>query len=110
MNRDIRTGQRWSLCEDAFLREEMMKIQPPSLEDIANILGREAQQVRNRWLRIIQPGMKKGPFNLEEDRIIIECVERGIRNWSEIAMRVPGRMSKQCRERYVQLHALNTSN
>lgn len=43
----------------------------------------------------------KGPWTEEEDRKVIELVQRhGARKWSQIAAELPGRIGKQCRERW----------
>ncbi|KAJ7945857.1 Myb family transcription factor [Quillaja saponaria] len=43
----------------------------------------------------------KGQWTTEEDRLLIELVEQyGIRKWSNIAQMLPGRIGKQCRERW----------
>ena len=47
-----------------------------------------------------RPGLVKGAWTADEDRIIAACVDDGITKWSEIADRVPGRVGKQCRERW----------
>ncbi|KAJ3684402.1 hypothetical protein LUZ61_013566 [Rhynchospora tenuis] len=45
--------------------------------------------------------MVKGQWTLEEDRRLIKLVEKnGIRKWSHIAQMLPGRVGKQCRERW----------
>ncbi|KAJ4768921.1 Myb protein [Rhynchospora pubera] len=45
--------------------------------------------------------MVKGQWTLEEDRGLIKLVEKhGIRKWSHIAQMLPGRIGKQCRERW----------
>ncbi|XP_078169256.1 transcription factor MYB118-like [Carex rostrata] len=45
--------------------------------------------------------MVKGQWTLEEDRRLIKLVEKhGIRKWSHIAQMLPGRIGKQCRERW----------
>jgi Myb-like DNA-binding domain len=37
---------------------------------------------------------------LQEDELIIELVHRfGAKRWSQIALELPGRIGKQCRER-----------
>lgn len=41
-----------------------------------------------------------GPWRPEEDAIILRCLADGLTKWSEIAERIPGRIGKQCRERY----------
>ncbi|KAH6832737.1 myb domain protein 98 [Perilla frutescens var. hirtella] len=43
----------------------------------------------------------KGPWTSREDRKLILLVEHfGIRKWSSVAMFMPGRIGKQCRERW----------
>nr|CAD1842917.1 unnamed protein product [Ananas comosus var. bracteatus] len=43
----------------------------------------------------------KGQWTLEEDRLLINLVEQyGVRRWSQIAQMLPGRIGKQCRERW----------
>ena len=49
---------------------------------------------------MLRPGLVKGPWTAEEDAIIMSCLDSGITRWSEIAERIPGRIGKQCRERY----------
>ena len=45
--------------------------------------------------------MIKGPWLDEEDRTLIESVKTyGAQNWSKIAEFLPGRIGKQCRERW----------
>ena len=57
-------------------------------------------QCLHRWQKVLQPGLVKGPWTKEEDQTIIDCIEAGITKWSEIAERIPGRIGKQCRERW----------
>ena len=45
--------------------------------------------------------MSKGPWTKEEDDILRQMVvENGAKNWSAIAAALPGRIGKQCRERW----------
>jgi hypothetical protein len=44
----------------------------------------------------------KGPWTVEEDNILKMLVfEFGPKDWSKIASNLPGRIGKQCRERWV---------
>jgi len=46
--------------------------------------------------------MTKGTWSPEEDELLLKAVKRmGDRRWSEIALSIPGRKGKQCRERYL---------
>lgn len=51
-------------------------------------------------MQVIKPGLVKGPWRPEEDEVIMQCLANGITKWSQIALRIPGRIGKQCRERY----------
>jgi hypothetical protein len=59
-------------------------------------------QCFNRWLELKNSQhLSKGPWSKEEDDILKEMVEsKGARNWSAIAAFLPGRIGKQCRERW----------
>ena len=50
--------------------------------------------------QVLKPGLVKGPWSATEDQIIRNCVESGITSWVRIADHVPGRVGKQCRERW----------
>jgi hypothetical protein len=58
-------------------------------------------QCLHRWQKVLNPELVKGPWTKEEDEKIIELVkELGAKQWSKIAMQLPGRIGKQCRERW----------
>ncbi|KAH8060119.1 RNA polymerase II transcription regulator recruiting protein [Aureococcus anophagefferens] len=50
--------------------------------------------------KVLRAGLVKGAFTEEEDKIIIECMREGGLTWMQIAERIPGRIGKQCRERW----------
>ena len=48
----------------------------------------------------------KGPWTKEEDEIVLKLVEKfGPKNWSKVANNLPGRIGKQCRERYYKINS-----
>jgi hypothetical protein len=50
---------------------------------------------------VLNPKLVKGPWTPEEDRIVVEMVNKyGAKNWSQIASALSGRIGKQCRERW----------
>ena len=50
---------------------------------------------------MLNPDLIKGPWTQEEDDKLVKMVEKyGPRNWSQIAGSLPGRIGKQCRERW----------
>ena len=55
----------------------------------------------HRWQKVLNPELVKGPWLKEEDEKIISLVaELGAKQWSKIAQQLPGRIGKQCRERW----------
>jgi hypothetical protein len=58
-------------------------------------------QCLHRWQKVLNPELVKGPWTKEEDAKIIELVRQlGAKQWSKIAQQLPGRIGKQCRERW----------
>ncbi|KAL8208515.1 hypothetical protein R6Q57_007927 [Mikania cordata] len=58
-------------------------------------------QCLHRWQKVLNPELIKGPWTHEEDEKIVELVKRyGPTKWSHIAKSLPGRIGKQCRERW----------
>lgn len=54
---------------------------------------------------MLRPDLKRGPWAPEEDRKLRQLVAQqgGVQHvkWTEIASHLPGRLGKQCRERYI---------
>ncbi len=112
----------FSLAPSPTLRTRAHRHSPPHSLPAANILlfsgvlastlglveecalGRVSVSVSVRCRRVcwqvLRPGLVKGPWTRDEDDIISECMLAGITKWSEIAQRIPGRIGKQCRERW----------
>ncbi|KAF5192774.1 Transcription factor myb3r-5 [Thalictrum thalictroides] len=62
---------------------------------------RSEVQCLHRWQKVLNPELIKGPWTQEEDDKIIELVAKyGPTKWSVIAKSLPGRIGKQCRERW----------
>ncbi|KAL5082630.1 hypothetical protein RYX36_011051 [Vicia faba] len=55
---------------------------------------------KDRWQKILNLELVKGPWSKEEDEVMIELVNRiGPKKWSTIAQHLSGRIRKKCRER-----------
>jgi len=94
---------RWTSAEDESLREAVRKVGPRNWKRIASEFmanTRTDVQCLHRWQKVLRPGLIKGPFRPEEDEMIKNCVAQGMTRWSDIARYVPGRLGKQCRERW----------
>ena len=60
----------------------------------------EIQRI-HRWQKTIDPELLKGPWTEEEDDIVIKLVaDNGAQKWTHVAEHLPGRIGKQCRERW----------
>jgi len=71
-----------------------------------SVFGRNQIQCLHRWTKILQPGLTKGPWTIEEDRRLLQWVKKeGPNKWTTCAEFIKGRSGKQCRERW-----LNTLN
>ena len=58
-------------------------------------------QCLHRWQKVLNPSLVKGPWTPEEDAKVVQLVnEYGPKKWSLIAAHLPGRIGKQCRERW----------
>ncbi|KAL2517052.1 myb domain protein [Abeliophyllum distichum] len=92
----------WTEEEDKQLTEVVQRFKGRNWKKIAEyISGRTDVQCLHRWQKVLNPEVVKGPWTKEEDEHIIELVRKyGCRKWSVIAKSLPGRIGKQCRERW----------
>lgn len=92
----------WTKEEDCLLEESVRKFNGRHWKKIAECLpGRTVSQCFCRWDRVLNPAIVKGTWTKEEDDCIMELVgKHGCRKWSIIAKSLPGRVGKQCRERW----------
>ncbi|KAL2233925.1 UNVERIFIED_CONTAM: Transcription factor MYB3R-1 [Sesamum indicum] len=92
----------WTEKEDDVLRDAVQRYNGKSWKKIAECLpGRTDVQCLHRWQKVLSPDLVKGPWTKEEDSLLIELKQKqGDRKWSEIAEHLPGRIGKQCRERW----------
>ncbi|KAK4260546.1 hypothetical protein QN277_003644 [Acacia crassicarpa] len=92
----------WTEEEDSRLIEAVKKQNGRNWKKIAAYLpGRTDVQCLHRWQKVLNPELVKGSWTNEEDDCIIELVTNyGVRKWSLIAKHLPGRIGKQCRERW----------
>jgi len=98
----------WTKGEDIRLTEIMKKYKNPrDWEPIAkeHNCGRSAKECHERWIRYLKPGVRKGQWTDHEDAIVMEVVtsssEQPFNRWSDLAQRLPGRVGKQIRDRWV---------
>jgi hypothetical protein len=93
---------RWTGPEDQLLLHLLRTGDHPNWTDLAfHFPGKTAQQVSERWSKVVDPALVKGSWTRQEDETIIEYVSQyGTKNWAKLADMLPGRIGKQCRERW----------
>jgi hypothetical protein len=93
---------KWSKKEDDTLKDAVEEHGAKNWKLISSRLpGRSEVQCLHRWQKVLKPSLIKGPWTAEEDRKVVELVEKyGAKKWSLIASNLPGRIGKQCRERW----------
>ena len=93
----------WTEDEDSLLSKIMASGAQITAEVVSqNFPEKTQQQVLDRWNKVLNPELIKGSWTTREDEIITQWVnEHGPRNWSALAQTLPGRLGKQCRERWV---------
>ncbi|KAF9681134.1 hypothetical protein SADUNF_Sadunf06G0193900 [Salix dunnii] len=96
------TKGQWTAEEDEILRKAVQRFKGKNWKKIAECFkDRTDVQCLHRWQKVLNPELVKGPWSKEEDEIIIELVNKyGPKKWSTIAQHLPGRIGKQCRERW----------
>ena len=105
LTRKAPIGGKWTLEEDQRLSEIVNSHEPGNWRKIASLLGtvRSDVQCLHRWNKVLKPGLQKGSWKIEEDEVVRMAVMNhgvGRVQWSEIATKLPGRLGKQCRERW----------
>ena len=90
------------MIQDQQLSDAVKKHGGKNWKKIAEELpGRTDVQCLHRWQKVLNPSLIKGPWTEEEDRMVLQLVEKnGPQKWTLIAENLPGRIGKQCRERW----------
>jgi len=68
---------------------------------IANVMKtRNSKQIRDRYLNCLDEKVSRIPFTSEEDKLIIELIQRYGSNWSRIAKEIKGRTGDNIKNRF----------
>ena len=101
-SQDERKKGKWTKEEDEILEGVVLTFGQKSWKKVSEFVkGRTPIQCLHRWTKILKPGLIKGPWTIEQDRKLLDWVEReGPGQWSQCAEFITGRSGKQCRERW----------
>ena len=93
---------KWTKAEDELLIKIMSQKERPNYSKMVDSFsGKTGQQIAERWDKVLNPNLVKGSWTRHEDEVIIQYVkENGTRNWRNLCSLLPGRIGKQCRERW----------
>ena len=93
----------WSNEDDQKLISLVKRSQVVNWPYICKFFPNHSQtQVIERWNKVLDPCLLKGSWTRQEDEIIINYVAQyGTKSWTKLASFLPGRIGKQCRERWV---------
>jgi hypothetical protein len=104
---DVGFGNKWTKEEDERLMQAVSSFGTKAWGEVARAVSelRTETQCMHRWNKVLKPGLVKGSWTKEEDDIVRGMVAMfggtgGNVKWSVIASRLPGRVGKQCRERW----------
>ena len=65
------------------------------------MISRNIAQCRDQWFRCLHPTIRHERWKAAEDKLLLSLVrKKGIRSWTEIATRFPGRTADMCKTRY----------
>lgn len=93
---------KWSAQEDQILKDAVLVHEFKNWKRVSESLhGKTDVQCLHRWSKVLNPDLTKGPWTDEEDNKVRRLVAQfGAKKWSRIAAELPGRIGKQCRERW----------
>jgi hypothetical protein len=98
-----RKNQKWTPEEDALLRESVAQSFSMNWKALEpQFPGKKSQQLFERWTKVLDPFLLKGAWTRQEDETIVDFVRvNGCKSWTTLAKMLPGRIGKQCRERWM---------
>jgi len=96
---------KWTAEEDKKLMDAVKLFGEKSWQQIANQLEeRTGQQCLHRWMKTLNPAIKRGRWSTDEDKRLIMAVHAyPLNNWVLVQRHTQGRTDVQCRERWCNI-------
>ncbi|CAG8592313.1 4759_t:CDS:2 [Paraglomus occultum] len=101
-----RTLGRWTQEENELLIKgvEKYKGSPGMWQKIAYTIGSRTRfQCRHRWTFSLDPQLKKGSWNMDEVKLLLEGIEKHGTKWATVAKTIPGRSDRACVQKFYEL-------
>ena len=98
--------KKWNKEEDQILRRAILYYGPKNWQQISYCLdGRNNSQCFHRWMKGINPKIKRDKWSFEEDLTLGVALSKIYqkKKWSKIANHLLGRTDIQCRERWCNI-------
>ncbi|CAE6521253.1 unnamed protein product [Rhizoctonia solani] len=99
---------KWTQEEDEALRKGVAAFGRMWTKVQEYVQGRTDAQCRERWSNMLDPSLKTGPWDEEEDKILLDAASQKL-PWSRISALLPGRTDSRCAKRYQMLIKLQES-
>ena len=101
-----RYRNQWTVAEDEEL-DRLVQLHGPTKwkeisVDLQALYGfiRNSKQCRERWLNLVNPKLKTGPWTDQEDKLIFDGQALLGNAWVEIAKYIPGRSENSVKKRW----------
>jgi hypothetical protein len=92
----------WTEAEDDLLRQLVRDRPTVGWSELTQFFAnKSASQIAGRWENVLNPMLVKESWTRDEDEAIVRHVEaNGTNDWETVSRELPGRASRQCRERW----------
>ncbi|KAJ3815652.1 hypothetical protein F5876DRAFT_71855 [Lentinula aff. lateritia] len=92
----------WTQKDDDLLRDAVAKygMQDNWQAVASEVPGRDNKACRKRWLHSLSPTVKKSPWTVDEDYLLLSLLSAHGPKWSIIARQIEGRTDDACSKRY----------
>jgi hypothetical protein len=91
---------RWTKEEDGIITQSVSSGNDKWSEIAKRLPGRIGEQIKERWINVLDPDVKKGIWTEAEMRILRDSQRELGNKWSEIAKRIPGRNENSVKNRW----------